>query len=92
MWAPLMLSRLDEGGNGEKHPLGSFLGFLGYRESAPHTQLFFGVLLSPTGDDAVGMFTEIQNLEDFRPLWVHPFEIAPYLNQLYVPGGASVIH
>ena len=92
MWAPLMLSRLDEESSEDSQPLGSFLGFLGCRESEPHDLLLFGVLLSPTGSDAVGMYTKINSLKSIQPLWVHPFEIAPYLNQLYIHGDPSVIH
>ena len=87
-----MLSRLDEGGSSEKHPLGAFLGFLGYRESEPSNQLFFGILISPTGDDAVGMYADLKKLEDIKPLWTHPFEIAPHLNQLYSPNDDSTVH
>ena len=84
VWAPLMLFKLDSKASPQKLPLGAFLGFIGSSESDPLLPLFIGVLLSPTGREAVGMYAEISSLTGrFCELWEHPFELIPHLDQPY---------
>ena len=84
VWAPIMLFKLDSKASPEKLPLGAFLGFVGSSENDPNLPLFIGVLLSPTGREAVGMYSEISSLTgSFCELWKHPFELIPHLNQPY---------
>ena len=92
-WTPLMLFRLDTGRNDERYPLGSFLGFVGSSENSKDAK-FFGILMSPTGDQAMGMYTNIaeEGEREFIDLWDHPYDLAPHLNQRYTPSDEGIIH
>ena len=91
-WAPRALYRLDCESDEHHYPLGTFIGFVGSSEGAPHIPLFFGVLISPLGDEAEGMFVEMDKTEYIQKIWKHPFSLAPYLQTNYIPLDDSVVH
>lgn len=91
-WAPLALHRLDFESDDHHYPLGAFIGFVGSSEGAPHTPLFFGILISPSGDEAEGMFVEMDKTAYIHKMWEHPFSLAPHLQTHYIPLDDSVVH
>jgi hypothetical protein len=91
-WAPMMLSRLDEGRTDTRHALGSFLGFVGSAEKLPDEQLFFGILISPTGEDCVGMYMNLEDTSEIHTMWRHPYDLAPHLESFFIPSNSMLVH
>ncbi len=92
LWVPRALFKLDCESDDQHYPIGTFIGFIGSAESVPERLLFFGVLISPSGDDAKGMYIDLQEKDEVYDLWKHPFALAPHLQATYVSTDNSTIH
>lgn len=92
MWASRALFRLDCESDDYHHPLGTFIGFVGTSQGAPDLLLFFGILISPSGTEAEGMYVELRDTSEIHKLWKHPFELAPHLQTYYIPMDKTLVH
>lgn len=92
LWTQSMLFKLDCESSATHHPIGVFHGFIGAAECAPTENLFFGMLISPTGSAIEGMYLDLSDLSEILPLWKHPYEFAPHLDARYEKVDPSCAH
>lgn len=92
VWTPLVLHRLNSAQTDTKHSLGAFIGFVGNAIEAPDEKVLVGILISPTGEEAEGVYVTLEAFDDIQPLWDHPFDIAPNLHHIYRPDDTDTIH
>lgn len=92
LWAPRALFKLDCESDEHHYPMGSFIGFVGSSEGAPEIPLFFGVLISPSGAEAKGMYVELGNKTEIHNMWKHPYSLAPHLQANYISMDSTVLH
>lgn len=92
LWAPSALFSLDCEASNTQHPIGTFIGLVGWRDHEPDNPLFLGVLISPTGVEAEGMYIDLQDVSEFQMLWDSPFDVIPYLECTYRPLDRNLSH
>jgi hypothetical protein len=93
LWVDSALFELDNGSDEEKHPIGSFIGFVTENPKKESTFIFVGILISPTGEEMVGHYTPISNLSSCPlKLWDLPELIFPFLHSSYLPSLSKQQH
>lgn len=92
LWAPRSLYKLDCDSDNHHYPIGSFIGFVGSSEGSPDTPLFFGILISPSGAEAKGMYIHLNTRSEIHDLWKHPFTLAPHLQANYIASDSKIVH
>lgn len=92
LWTSSALFSLDCEASDTQHPIGTFIGLVGSRDPDPDTPLFLGILISPTGVEAEGMYIDLRDLSKFHTLWEPPFDAIPYLEHTYQPLDRNISH
>ena len=98
VWKAVSLFELDTYRDENNHPVASFIGFITDHPTLKDpkteipTEVYVGILVSPTGEEMYGHYLPLSNLEESpRKLWELPEDAFPFLlnDLLYIDDRVS---
>jgi hypothetical protein len=87
VWKAVSLFELDTHRDDNNHPIAGFIGFITDHPTLKDldtdlpTEVYVGVLVSPTGEEMCGHYLPLKSLEGSpRKLWEAPEDVFPFLS------------
>lgn len=95
VWGAIGLSHLHNDSSAERVPIGSFIGFIEkYQSTKNQSPLdsYIGVLICPTGVEAVGCVSALASLESIKGIQTDIFEQFPHLQPNFIFADSDSAH